>query len=155
MIRGMNNMLGYYKNAETTAETILPDGWMRTGDLGTIDKDGFLFIRGRSKAMILSANGQNIYPEEIEAILNSMPYVAESLIISREGKLVALVYPDKELVAADHLSEDAVMRIMEEHQVVLNRKMPNYSKISSIQMKKEAFEKTPKQSIKRFLYQKE
>lgn len=153
MVRGVNNMLGYYKNPETTAETILPDGWMRTGDLGVLDKDGFLFIRGRSKTMILSANGQNIYPEEIEAILNNMLYVSESLVVSKEGKLIALVYPNHEQIVTNNLSEKALDTIMEGNLLALNRKMPNYSKVSVIQLIKDGFEKTPKQSIKRYLYQ--
>lgn len=155
MVRGMNNMLGYYKNPETTSETILPDGWMRTGDLGTMDRDGFLYIRGRSKTMILSANGQNIYPEEIETVLNNMAYVSESLVVSREGRLIALVYPNQEQIVSDSLSEKALDAVMTENLSVLNKKMPNYSKVFAIQIMKEAFEKTPKQSIKRFLYQQE
>ncbi|MDR0348087.1 MAG: AMP-binding protein [Tannerella sp.] len=155
LVRGMNNMLGYYKNPKTTAEMVLPDGWMRTGDLGILDRDGFLFICGRSKTMILSANGQNIYPEEIEAVLNNMPYVSESLVISGGGKLIALVYPDQKQIVSGNLSEKALDAVMEENLSVLNKKMPNYSKVSIIRIVKEAFEKTPKQSIKRFLYQKE
>ncbi|MDR0844455.1 MAG: AMP-binding protein, partial [Tannerella sp.] len=153
LVRGMNKMLGYYKNPEATAEIMLPDGWMRTGDLGTIDKDGFLFIRGRSKALILSSNGQNIYPEEIECILNNFPYVSESLVVSKEEKLVALVYPEWEQAKEHNLSDDDIQAIMEKHLVHLNQKIPAYSKISSIQIRKENFERTPKQSIKRFLYQ--
>lgn len=155
MVRGMNNMLGYYKNPQTTSEVLLPDGWMRTGDLGTLDRDGFLFIRGRSKTMLLSSNGQNIYPEEIESILNSLPYVAESLVISEEGKLVALIHPGYELAAKDNISEKMIETIMLKNLEQLNHKIPNYSKVSTVRIVKEPFEKTPKQSIKRFLYQKE
>lgn len=155
MVRGMNNMLGYYKNPLTTAETILPDGWMRTGDLGTLDQDGFLYIRGRSKTMILSSNGQNIYPEEIESLLNSFPYVAESLVVSQERKLVALIHPAYELAAKDNISEKMLETTMQKNLEQLNLKIPVYSKISTIRIMKEPFEKTPKQSIKRFLYQKE
>lgn len=155
MVRGMNNMLGYYKNPHTTAEVLLPDGWMRTGDLGTLDRDGFLFIRGRSKTMFLSSNGQNIYPEEIESILNSLPYVAESLVVSQEGKLVALIHPGYELAAKDNISEKMIETIMQKNLEQLNHKIPNYSKVSTVRIIKESFEKTPKQSIKRFLYQKE
>lgn len=153
MIRGMNNMLGYYKNPEITAEVIRPDGWMHSGDLGTMDKDGFLFIRGRSKTMILSANGQNIYPEEIESILNNLPYVAESLVVSQQdGKLGALIYPNHELLAKDNAT-DIIDSLMENNLALLNKKMPNYSRVASFRLMNEPFEKTPKQSIKRFLYQ--
>ena len=154
LVRGVNNMLGYYKNPETTSKVILSDGWMRTGDLGTVDKDGFLFIRGRSKAMILSASGQNIYPEEVESILNNLPYVGESLVVSQESKLVALVYPNQELIAKENVSDHMVAAIMEKNLAQLNQKVPNYSKVSTIQLMDTAFEKTPKQNIKRFLYQK-
>ena len=155
LVSGTNNMLGYYKNPEATAEVMLPDGWMRTGDLGVIDKDGHIFIRGRSKALILSASGQNIYPEEIESVLSNLPYVADSLIIQKGEKLVGLVYPNLELAEQEGLSEQTIESIMKDNLVALNQKMPNYSKISDIVVRKEPFEKTPKQSIKRYLYQEE
>ncbi|MDR2918231.1 MAG: AMP-binding protein [Tannerella sp.] len=155
MVCGMNNMLGYYKNPQTTAEVILLDGWMRTGDLGTLDKEGFLYIRGRNKTMILSSNGQNIYPEEIESLLNNLPYVAESLVVSLERKLVALIHPAYELAAKDNISEKTLETIMQKNLEQLNLKIPVYSKVSTIRIMKEPFEKTPKQSIKRFLYQTE
>jgi len=155
IVRGMNNMLGYYKNPAATAEIMLPDGWMRTGDLGTIDKDGFLFIRGRCKTMILSSNGQNIYPEEIECVLNDMPYVIESLLVTRKEKIVALIYPDWELAKKNELSDEAVQALMDEHLNVLNQRIPAYAKVTGAELQREAFEKTPKLSIKRYLYQQE
>ena len=153
LVRGMNVMLGYYKNPEATKSVMMPDGWMRTGDLGTLDSDGFLFIRGRSKTMILSANGQNIYPEEIEDRLNNMLYVSESLIISQNGKLIALIYPDWEQVDKDGIEHSEIEKFMQENINQLNTEMPVYSKISGIKLYQEEFEKTPKRSIKRYLYQ--
>ena len=150
LVSGTNVMLGYYKNQEATAEVMTPDGWMRTGDLGIIDKDGFLFIRGRSKALILSSSGQNIYPEEIEGILNNLSYVVESVVIQKQDKLIGLVYPDWE---KNNLSEEELQNIMTNNLDTLNQQMPNYSRLAEIRLQKEAFEKTPKQSIKRFLYQ--
>ena len=153
LVRGANIMLGYYKNPEGTNEVMMPDGWMRTGDLGVIDKDGFLYIRGRSKALILSSNGQNIYPEEIENILNNMSYVLESLVVQRQDKLIGLVYPDWDLVRKEGLSEHDLQYIMSNHIEIINQRIPNYCRLNEIQLQKESFEKTPKQSIKRYLYQ--
>jgi len=155
LVRGANNMLGYYKNPKATAEVMMEDGWMRTGDLGILDKDGFLFIRGRCKALILSSNGQNIYPEEIESLLNNMPYVAESLVIQKQDKLIGLVYPDKEQTQKEGLSEHDIVNIMKNNLETLNQRIPNYCKLSEIRLQQEVFEKTPKMSIKRFLYQEE
>ena len=155
LVKGMNNMLGYYKNPAATAEVMMPDGWMRTGDLGIIDKDGFLFIRGRIKALILSANGQNIYPEELESVLNNLPYVSESLVIQKQDKLIGLVYPEWERVESEGLSEEALQLIMKENLNAINQQMPHYSKLAKIRLQIEAFVKTPKLSIKRYLYQKE
>ena len=155
LVKGTNNMLGYYKNPEATAEVMLEDGWMRTGDLGIIDKDGFLFIRGRSKALILSSNGQNIYPEEIESILNNMDYVSETLVVQRQEKLVGLVYPEWERAEQEGLLEEELQFIMKKNLERLNQQMPNYSKLSEIQLQKKPFEKTPKQNIRRFVYQNE
>ncbi len=152
-VRGTNNMLGYYKNQEATDAVMFPDGWMNTGDLGTMDEDGFLYIRGRSKTMILSSNGQNIYPEEIEDALNNMPYVAESLTIYEKGKLVALIYPDLEQIAKDNINPSEVDNLMQQNIDQLNNEMPVYSKVSSFRILQEEFEKTPKRSIKRYLYQ--
>ena len=153
MVRGTNVMLGYYKNAASMSEVMAADGWMLTGDLGTMDKDGFLFIRGRSKTMILSSNGQNIYPEEIESVLNNLPYVGESLIVSYGDKLAALIYPDNELVAKNGLTDEELNAVMKENLTTLNEHIPKYCKIEEFRLRTEAFEKTPKQSIKRYLYQ--
>ncbi len=152
-LRGTNNMLGYYKNEEATKAVMLPDGWMNTGDLGTMDEDGFLYIRGRSKTMILSSNGQNIYPEEIEDILNNKPYVAESLIISQKYKLTALIYPDWELIKKEGINRNEIEKLMQQNIDDLNNELPAYSKISGLKLLEEEFEKTPKRSIKRYLYQ--
>ena len=153
LCKGDNVMLGYYKNKEATDSVIDGDGWLRTGDMGVIDKEGYLYIRGRSKSMILGSSGQNIYPEEIESILNNMPYVVESLVIEDNGALVALIYPDYEQVENDGISESQLETKMEEIRYNANEELPNYSKIQSIKIFPEEFEKTPKRSIKRFLYQ--
>ena len=147
-VKGDNVMQGYYKNPEATAATFTADGYLRTGDLGIIDKGGNIFIKGRSKCMILSPNGQNIYPEEIESILNSMPHVGESLIVERKGGLVALVA----LQADEKCSAEELKEIMEQNRSELNMRMPAYSKITAIEIIEGGFEHTPKQSIKRFLY---
>ena len=147
-VKGDNVMQGYYKNPEATAATFTADGYLRTGDLGIIDKGGNIFIKGRSKCMILSPNGQNIYPEEIESILNSLPHVGESLIVERKGGLVALVA----LQADEKCSAEELKEIMEQNRSELNMRMPAYSKITAIEIIEGGFEHTPKQSIKRFLY---
>ncbi len=153
LCRGKNVMLGYYKNEELTRQTIDADGWLHTGDLGILDSEGRIYIKGRSKNMILGASGQNIYPEEIEDQLNSYPFVAESLVIDRAGALVALVYPDTDRVAAEGKTADDVVEIMESNRVNINKTLPVYSQISRFVIQEEEFEKTPKKSIKRFLYQ--
>ena len=147
-VKGDNVMQGYYRNPEATAAAFTEDGYLRTGDLGIIDKQGNIFIKGRSKCMILSPNGQNIYPEEIESILNSMPHVGESLIVERKGGLVALVA----LQADEKCSAEELKEIMEQNRGELNLRMPAYSKITAIEILEGGFEHTPKQSIKRFLY---
>jgi long-chain acyl-CoA synthetase len=148
--RGTNVMLGYYKNEEATRQAIDEEGYYHTGDLGTLSASNHLFIRGRIKNMLLGANGQNVYPEEIEDKLNSMPMVAESIIVQREDKLVALVYPDKdEMVSFTH---EELSGIMEQNRHDLNETLPVYSRISSIELRDEEFAKTPKKSIKRYLY---
>jgi long-chain acyl-CoA synthetase len=152
-VKGMNIMLGYYKNQRATDAILAPDGWLNTGDLGLIDQDGVLYIRGRSKTMILSSNGQNIYPEEIEDLLNNMPYISESLLIYQEGKLVALIYPDLEKIEHDKIEDPEIERLMQENLDHLNKKLPLYSKVNSFRLYSEEFEKTPKRSIKRYLYQ--
>ena len=153
LVSGTNNMLGYYKNPAATAEVMMDDGWMRTGDLGIIDKDGHLYIRGRIKALILSSSGQNIYPEELESILNNLDYVSESLVVQKQDKLIGLVSPNREQVEKEGISEEELQKIMKNHLETFNQQLPNYSKLSEIRIQKEGFEKTPKQSIKRFLYQ--
>lgn len=152
-VRGMNVMQGYLNNPEATEEVMMGDGWMNTGDMCTIDADGFLTISGRSKTMILGPSGQNIYPEEIEQKLNNLPYVLESIVIDDHGKLVALVVPDRELLDKEHIDNAQLDAIMAENLVALNKDIPAYSKISGIELQSEEFEKTPKRSIKRFLYQ--
>ena len=146
-------MLGYYKNQEATDVVLSDDGWMRTGDMGIIDSEGYLYIRGRSKSMILGANGQNIYPEEIESIVNNMQYVVESLVVEEKGTLTLLVYPDFELAESDGLTSADLEKKMEENRILLNEDLPNYCKIQNVKIFPEEFEKTPKRSIKRFLYQ--
>lgn len=152
-VRGENVMAGYYKNAEATQKVFTEDGWLRTGDLGTMDNEGNIFIRGRIKTMILSSSGQNIFPEEIETKLNDMPFVQESLIIERNKKLVALVYADYETLDSLGLNNETnIKTIMDENLKNLNAIVANYEKISKIQLYPTEFEKTPKRSIKRYLY---
>ena len=147
--RGMNIMSGYYKNEEATKAAFTEDGWMRTGDLGLLDEKGNIFIKGRSKNMILSANGQNIYPEEIEAVVNNQPYVIESVVVDRGARLVALIYMDSEKAKTDGVDlEEYKKTIMAE----VNKSMPAYSKVNAVEYMSEPFEKTPKMSIKRFMY---
>ena len=147
--RGNSIMSGYFKNEEATAAAFTEDGWMRTGDLGIIDAAGNIFIRGRSKNMILSANGQNIYPEEIEAVINNQDYIIESVVVDRGASLVALVYVDGDKLTADGLNLDEQMALM---RATVNAEMPAYSKISKVEVMDQPFEKTPKMSIKRFMY---
>ena len=147
--RGNSIMSGYYKNEEATAAAFTADGWMRTGDLGIIDAAGNIFIKGLSKNMILSANGQNIYPEEIEAVINNQDYVIESVVVDRGASLVALVYVDGDKLAADGLNLDEQMTLM---RTAVNAEMPAYSKITKVEVMDQPFEKTPKMSIKRFMY---
>ena len=150
LARGQNVMLGYYKNEEATRDAIDPDGWYHTGDLGTMDADGNIYIRGRIKNMLLGANGQNIYPEEIEDQLNSMPMVSESIVVQRGEKLVALVYPDQDEMM--NFSPSELQDIMEQNREQLNLTLPAYSRLAQIQLQGEEFQKTPKKSIKRYLY---
>ena len=151
--RGMNMMLGYYKNPEATAQIIDANGWLHTGDLGTIDDEGYVTVRGRSKNLLLTSSGQDIYPEEIESKLNNMPYVAESLIVLQHDKLVALIYPDFDDAFAHGLQQADIIKVMEANRVELNQQLPNYSQISKVKIHFEEFEKTAKKSIKRFMYQ--
>ena len=151
--RGMNMMLGYYKNPEATAQIIDANGWLHTGDLGTLDEEGYITVRGRSKNLLLTSSGQNIYPEEIESKLNNMPYVAESLIVLQHEKLVAMIYPDFDDAFAHGLQQTDIQKVMEQNRIELNQQLPNYSQISKIKIHFEEFEKTAKKSIKRFMYQ--
>lgn len=151
--RGSNVMLGYYKNEEATRQVLTNDGWLHTGDLALMDDEGNITIKGRSKNLLLGASGQNIYPEEIEDKLNNLPYVAESIIVQQNEKLVGLVYPDFDDAFAHGLNNDDLERIMEENRVALNEMLPSYSQIAKMKIYPEEFEKTPKRSIKRFLYQ--
>jgi long-chain acyl-CoA synthetase len=151
-VRGENVMVGYYKNDEATRETIDEEGWLHSGDLGYIDADGYIYIRGRSKTMYLGPSGENIYPEQIESKLNSMPLVSESLVIDRAGKLVALVYPDREAADKEGVDEHSLLGRMEENRKLLNQLMPSYINVSRIELYPEEFEKTPTKKIKRFLY---
>lgn len=151
--RGSNVMLGYYKNEEATQQVLTNDGWLHTGDLALMDDEGNITIKGRSKNLLLGASGQNIYPEEIEDKLNNLPYVAESIIVQQNEKLVGLVYPDFDDAFAHGLNNDDLERIMEENRVALNEMLPSYSQIAKMKIYPEEFEKTPKRSIKRFLYQ--
>ncbi len=151
--RGPNVMLGYYKNEEATEAVLDEEGWLHTGDLGLMDADGNVYIKGRSKNMLLGPSGQNIYPEEIEDKLNNLPYVAESIIVQQNNKLVGLVYPDFDEIFANGLKNEDIDRIMEENRIALNQMLPGYSQIAKMKVYPEEFEKTPKKSIKRFLYQ--
>ncbi|MDR0538060.1 MAG: AMP-binding protein [Tannerellaceae bacterium] len=151
-VRGENVMLGYYKNDEATKQAFTDDGWLRTGDLGAIDEKQNIYIRGRSKTLILSSNGQNIYPEEIESKLNNLPFVMESLIIERNSKLVGLVYPDYEAVDSTGISHEDLPALMEQNRKDLNSLLAPYESVTAIQLFPTEFEKTPKKSIKRYLY---
>ena len=153
MVRGDNVMLGYYKNPDATKAVMKTDGWMLTGDVGTLDKDSYIYIRGRNKTMILGPSGQNIYPEEIEQKLNNMPLVAESLVVdSGDGRLQALIYPDLEEVRKEGMTQDQIRDLLQKSIDEVNDSLESYSRISSLKVMSEEFEKTPKRSIKRYLY---
>jgi long-chain acyl-CoA synthetase len=151
LVKGQNVMLGYYKNPEATAETLV-DGWYHTGDLGIIDRYGNIFIKGRIKNMLLSGNGQNIYPEEIEDKLNNLPYIQECVVVQRDDKLYGLVYPDPELIKKNKTTQPELEKKMEDNRKLLNSQLASYEQLAGIILQKEEFEKTPKRSIKRFLY---
>lgn len=153
LVRGANVFLGYFKNEEATKAVFTDDGWFRTGDMGVIDSEGCLFIKGRSKCMILGPSGQNIYPEEVETVINSQPYVVDSLVVEDNGGLTALIYPDFAQGAKDGMDQDAFIRYMEDTLPELNKELPNYAKLKKIEIMSEDFERTPKKSIKRYLYQ--
>jgi long-chain acyl-CoA synthetase len=152
LVKGDNVMTGYYKNEKATNDVLETDGWLHTGDLGIIDKGGNVHIKGRSKSMILGPNGKNIYPEEIEAILNNRHAVGESLIVHRSDKLIALIYPDIEFVEQEKIGNDELMKIYEHHKKALNHKLPGYMNVASVEIQNEEFIKTPKKNIKRYLY---
>jgi long-chain acyl-CoA synthetase len=151
-VRGQNVMVGYYKNEAATKGAFTEDGWLKTGDLGTLDRNNNLSIRGRSKSMILGPSGQNIYPEEIEAKLNNLPFVMESLVVEKNRRLIALVYPDYDAVDESGLSHEDLALVMEENKATLNKTVASYEKIAEIRLFPNEFEKTPKKSIKRYLY---
>ena len=151
-VRGANVMMGYYKNEEATRAVMTDDGWMKTGDLGIIDKKGYIFLKGRNKNMILGASGQNIYPEEIEDKLNNLEGVVESIVVEREGRLYGLVFPDYSKDGDTEKGERSLLEIMKDNLKKLNEMLPSYSKVSKLEMMEKEFEKTPKRSIKRFLY---
>lgn len=153
LVRGMNVFLGYYKNEEATRSAFTEDGWFRTGDMGVMDKDGYLYLRGRSKCMILGPSGQNIYPEEIECVLNNMHYVVDSLVIEDKGSLTALIYPDFHQAEIDGLDKEHLIADLNNSLAVTNKELPNYARIAKIEVMPEDFERTPKRSIKRYLYQ--
>jgi len=152
-VKGANVFLGYFKNEEATAEVFTEDGWFRTGDMGVLDADGSLFIKGRTKCMILGPSGQNIYPEEVETVINSQPYVVDSLVVEDNGGLTALIYPDFQQGAKDGMPQETFVKYMEDTLVELNKELPNYAKLKKIKVMLEDFERTPKKSIKRYLYQ--
>ena len=152
-LRGSGLFMGYYKMPRQTSEVLSGDGWFRTGDIGTLDPDGFLTLKGRCTSMILTAAGQNIFPEEIESLINNMPYVQESLVVSDKNALVALVVPDQDMVAADNMSEADLYQTLKAEIRTLNQELPTYCNISRVEIFPEEFEKTPKNSIKRYLYQ--
>ncbi|MCX6226075.1 MAG: AMP-binding protein [Bacteroidia bacterium] len=152
MVRGDNVLLEYYKNPEATNASLTPEGWLRTGDLGVFDKDHFIYIKGRSKNMILGPSGQNIYPEEIESKLNTMLYVIESVVAERSGKIVAMVYPDQEVVKSGQITREDLEEQMEKNRISLNNRLTKYMQVTAIELVAQEFEKTPKKSIKRYLY---
>jgi long-chain acyl-CoA synthetase len=155
ILRGENVMMGYYKNEKATKEMIDDKGWMHTGDLGLIDKDGNIFIKGRSKTMLLGPSGKNIFPEEIEAVINNMDYISESLVIMEDNKLIGLIYPDFDMLKSHNIPEDKLPEMLEEIRKAVNEKIPDFMQVSKYRIHPEEFAKTPKRSIKRFLYTKE
>lgn len=152
-VKGANVFLGYFKNEEATKEVLTDDGWFRTGDMGVMDAEGSLFIKGRTKCMILGPSGQNIYPEEVETVINSQPYVIDSLVVEDNGGLTALIYPDFQQGSRDGMNQETFVKYIEGTLVDLNKELPNYAKLKKIEVMSEDFERTPKKSIKRYLYQ--
>ncbi|TFH35601.1 MAG: long-chain fatty acid--CoA ligase, partial [Bacteroidia bacterium] len=154
IVRGTNVMLGYYKNEEATNEAIDKEGWLHTGDLGVIDREGNIYIKGRSKNMLLGSSGQNIYPEEIESLINNQNYVAESVVISEDQKLVALIFPDADQMKMDNVTTDQLESLFEQMRLEINERLASYMNVSKFRVHREEFDKTPKRTIKRFLYTK-
>ncbi len=152
LLKGQNVFLGYYKNEEATKAAFTKDGWFRTGDMGVVDKDGYLYLRGRSKCMILGPSGQNIYPEELESAINNIHYVVDSLVVEDDG-LTALIYPDFSLAGHDGLSPEALEEHIKKMIAELNKELPNYAHVKKVEIRPDDFERTPKRSIKRYLYQ--
>ena len=154
LTRGENVMLGYYKKEEETRAVIDADGWLHTGDMGVIDRDGFIYIKGRCKTMFLGPSGQNIYPEDIESLMNSNPYIAEAIVVQREGKLVGLIYPDFQNRSISAVKNDpaAIEKIIDKQRASINKNLPQYEQVARFEIVEKEFEKTPKKSIKRFLY---
>ena len=152
-VYGPNVFLGYYKNEEATAAAFTEDGWFRTGDMGIMDKDNYLYLKGRCKCMILSANGQNIYPEELEAVINNVSYVVDSLVVEDKKELVALIYPDYHQAELDGMSVEQLEERLRSNLPAINAELPQYAQIKKIEFMPEDFERTPKRSIKRYLYQ--
>ncbi|NMD03413.1 MAG: long-chain fatty acid--CoA ligase, partial [Bacteroidales bacterium] len=155
ILRGDNVMLGYYKNEKATKEIIDEKGWMHTGDLGVIDREGNIYIKGRSKVMILGPSGKNIFPEEIEAVINNMDYIAESLVILEDNKLIGLIFPDYEMMKKDNISDEQLVQILEKTRKTVNERIPEYMAVTKFRIHPEEFAKTPKRSIRRFLYTKD
>ncbi|MBQ5358923.1 MAG: AMP-binding protein, partial [Alistipes sp.] len=153
LVHGENVMMGYYKNEEATKAVLDKDGWLHTGDMGVVDPDGTIYIKGRCKTMILTGTGQNIYPEEIEDKLNNLPMVLESLIVERKGVLTALIVPDYDSAQKENIGKEELMKMMEENLKTLNTKVASYERVARLEIHESEFEKTPKRSIKRFLYQ--
>ena len=152
MVKGDNVMLGYYKNPEATAKVLQPDGWLKTGDLGVMDKEKNIYIKGRSKSMILGPSGQNIYPEEIEARINSLKYILESVVVERNHRIIALIGPDIDAMQKDGLSEEAFLQLLDDYKKELNRELPAFMNVAEFSLHSDEFEKTPKRSIKRYMY---
>ncbi|MGQ9621787.1 MAG: AMP-binding protein, partial [Bacteroidales bacterium] len=155
ILRGENVMAGYYKNEEATKAVIDENGWLHTGDLGVIDREGNIYIKGRCKSMILGPSGKNIYPEEIESVFNNEKYVAESVVIDEDNKLIALIYPDFDQLKNDNVPEERILTLLDDVRKKVNDRLPDYMAVSKVRIQKEEFVKTPKRSIKRFLYSKE
>ncbi len=152
MVRGDNVMLGYYKNPEATSKVLMPDGWLKTGDLGVMDKKQNIYIKGRSKSMILGPSGQNIYPEEIEARINSLKYISESVVVERNHKVIALIAPDPDALKKDGITNNDFLKLMDEYRKELNKELPAFMNVSEFSLHSDEFEKTPKRSIKRYMY---